>query len=79
MVYKLETSDDEHAARNLRGRSSAGAHVLLQSPPDRADSPAEPDLQCAADLAAFFSKASRFCPATSCNQQTAVWLRTKRL
>ena len=37
-------------------RPCAGAHALLQHPPDRADAPSEGDVQCAADLAAYFSK-----------------------
>lgn len=36
---------------------SAGAHVLLLHPPDKVAGPSEEDLLCAANLAAYFSKA----------------------
>lgn len=36
---------------------AAGAHTILQHPSDRSDAPAHADIQAAADLAAYFSKA----------------------
>lgn len=47
----------ENAVKSEGCCGATGAHVVLQHPADRTDGPADSDVQCAADLAAFFSKA----------------------
>ena len=40
----------------MHARGVAGAHVLLRVPNDRKEAVPDADFQCAADLAAWFSK-----------------------
>ncbi len=49
----------------MHARGVAGAHVLLRVPNDAPDAASSPDLQFAADLAAFFCKVrSAYCCRT---------------